>query len=289
MQAATTPRGHMGFSLVELMVGMVLGLLLIAGAVSIYLATKRSYVEVEQVAALTENARFAEQILADSLRDVGFLGEVALNRIENNSLPAPSGDCATTEAKAYDLTRVAFAAVATTSTVFGCITDAFVPTVSNSTLNDVLVIKHVSPVAYSDGPREAADPNDPLSHDGVIDTPGPLQNGRVYMMTNNVSGVLFNGATPPSIGVGGEVPRGVAWPYEYEVFYVRDGAIPQLSRRVLNYNASSMAMEFVTEDVAEGVERLHLLFGVDSDNDGEADTYSDVANVTSSGNWDGVE
>ncbi len=63
-----------GFSLVELMVGMVLGLMLIGGAVSIYLATKQSYTEVEQVAALTENARFAEQIVGESLRHMGFFG-----------------------------------------------------------------------------------------------------------------------------------------------------------------------------------------------------------------------
>ena len=44
----------------------MLGLMLIAGAVSIYLASKQSYTEVEQVANLTENARFAEQVLGDS-------------------------------------------------------------------------------------------------------------------------------------------------------------------------------------------------------------------------------
>ena len=37
----------------------------------------------------------------------------------------------------------------------------------------------------------------------------------------------------------------------------------------------------------EGVERLHLLFGYDSDNDGEVDRYSDLAAIGS--NWDGIE
>ncbi len=40
-------------------------------------------------------------------------------------------------------------------------------------------------------------------------------------MTNNVSGLLFNGATPPSITTGGEIPGGTAWEYQYEVFYIR--------------------------------------------------------------------
>ena len=82
MGSASRGHSNAGFSLVELMVGMVLGLMLVAGAVSIYLATKRSYVEVEQVAALTESARFAEQIMGDSLRQAGFLGEVTANKVE---------------------------------------------------------------------------------------------------------------------------------------------------------------------------------------------------------------
>ena len=39
-----------GFSLIELMIGMLLGVMLMAGAASIYLASKRSFTEVEQQA-----------------------------------------------------------------------------------------------------------------------------------------------------------------------------------------------------------------------------------------------
>ena len=83
-----------GFSLVELMVSMVLGLMLIAGAVSIYLASKQSYVEVEQVAVLSENVRFAEKLVGNALRHAGFLGEATASGVTNDSgLVAPAGDC----------------------------------------------------------------------------------------------------------------------------------------------------------------------------------------------------
>ncbi len=63
-----------------------------------------------------------------------------------------------------------------------------------------------------------------------------------------------------------------------------------LSRRVLSYNPDTDAMEFRTEDLAEGVENLQLLFGYDSDNDGEVDTYKDIAAICrSAGNWQDVE
>lgn len=280
MSVARSRSGNKGFSLVELMVGMLLGLILIGGAVSIYLASKQSYVEVEQVATLTENARFAEQVMADSLRHVGFLGEVPPDRVDVQSgLAAPSGDCDNpSTAGAYDLSRLAFAA---TVDSFDCITDGKSGT-------DVLVIKHVLPRPLSDRPRDGGAGGDSSPGDGVIDS---LQDGRVYVMTNNVGGLLFDGAAPPTITTGGEFPDGTAWEYQYEVFYIRQPTIedvPRLSRRLLFYNTGTSAMEFVTEDLAEGVEELRLLFGYDGDGDGEVDTYSSLADIDDA-NWSGVE
>jgi len=289
MAGATTTRPReAGFSLVELMVGLTLGLLLIAGAISIYLATRQSYTEVEQVAALTENARFAEQIVGESLRHMGFLGEVTANKVEVASgLTAPTGNCSGA-AGAYDLTRLGYAATVDSSGgALGCITDGLEGT-------DVLVIKRALTQPFSSGPRER-DPNDPPS--GTIDTPHALESGRTYVMTNNVSGLLFNGATPPTITTGGEIPGGTAWEYQYEVFYIRevdadDPDVPNmLSRRVLSYNPATNAMEFTTEDLVEGGENLQLLFGCDSDNNGEVDIYENNVDIDAGTNcdWEDVQ
>lgn len=283
----TGQNGQSGFSLVELMVGMALGLMLIAGAASIYLATKRSYVEVEQVAALAENARFAEQIVAASLRQMGFFGELSAVSVDvdpNLTAGPLVGDCTSpAEAGAYNLARLGYAAtVDNTGAALGCIDDGVADT-------DVLVIKRALSQPFTSGSRDP-DVNDPPS--GVIDTPGALQDGRTYVMTNNITGVLFDGAAPPSITAGGQVPGGSAWPYQYEVFYIRqvdaDPDAPRmLSRRVLSYDPATLAMKFTTEDLAEGVENLQLLFGYDSDGDGEVDSYRDPSAI--GGNWPGVE
>ncbi|MEM6583259.1 MAG: PilW family protein [Pseudomonadota bacterium] len=279
-------RTERGFSLVELMVGMVLGLILIGGAVSIYLASKRSYVEVEQVAALTESARFAEQIIGDSLRHAGFFGGVSVGMIEaSSSLTAvPSAqDCndtgltgGTDLASANNLGQFVFAGtVDSSNSALGCITGSGVEGGMEGT--DVLVIKRVLTQPYTDGPRDSLDPNDPTQGDGTIDTPDSLDNNKTYVMTNNVKGLVFDGDSPPDISLGGEIPGGMAWEYNYEVYYIRDpdptstDDTPQLSRKTLKWNGT--AMELQREDVAEGVENLRVLLGYSSNADGEVDTY----------------
>ena len=184
MVTSRTGREQSGFSLVELMVGMVLGLMLLAGAVSIYLSSKHSYVEVEQVGALTESARFAEQIVGESLRHMGFLGELPANIIEVDpalTTAAITGDC-DAPANAYNFTRFAYAAtVDSSNNALGCITDGMADT-------DVLVIKRVFACAYTAGPR-VGDPNDPLG--ATIATPDTPPHGRTCVMTNTVTGIVF--------------------------------------------------------------------------------------------------
>ncbi|MFT6052520.1 MAG: type IV pilus assembly protein PilW, partial [Halioglobus sp.] len=63
-----------GFTLIEFLVAVVLGIILVGGVASVYIGSKRSFIEVEQVGSLTENASFALQMMNDSLRHIGFFG-----------------------------------------------------------------------------------------------------------------------------------------------------------------------------------------------------------------------
>jgi len=71
-------RGHLtgGFSLVELMVSLLLGLILSVGVISAYLATKRNFFYEEQIARMQENGRYALRLLARELVMAGFFGGV---------------------------------------------------------------------------------------------------------------------------------------------------------------------------------------------------------------------
>jgi type IV pilus assembly protein PilW len=280
MKQPNTISKSAGFSLVELLVSAVLGLLLIAGAAAAYLSSKSSYTEVEQYSTLSENARFAELILSDALLHAGFFGEVTSERLVTNPnlIDIAGVDCAG-EAAAYDFDHFLFGAtVANNNTALDCITDAMAGT-------DVLVIKRAVPRPLSDGARVDG------VRDGDIDTPGPLVAGTTYIMTNDVLGLPFDGSGPqPNILDGGEVPGGEAWPYLFEAYYVRDDPnddddIPMLARKVLSWNGA--AMDVVTEELVEGVEDLRLRLGVDNNSDSEIDTYIDVADIAAN-DWDQV-
>lgn len=67
-------RTQHGFSLVELMVAMAIGIFLMFGAVTVFTNSKRTYNENEVSSRLQENLRFASEILTHDVRMAGYYG-----------------------------------------------------------------------------------------------------------------------------------------------------------------------------------------------------------------------
>lgn len=82
-----------GFSLVELMVGMAIGLVLIAGLSLLFANTSQSGNELEKSIRQIENGRYAVELLHDDLTLAGFYGEVPSDNLttSNPNLCATSG------------------------------------------------------------------------------------------------------------------------------------------------------------------------------------------------------
>jgi type IV pilus assembly protein PilW len=260
---------HAGFSLIELMIALLLGLFVIGGVLFVFTGTKRSYSEAEQQARMADNGRFALQLLDAELRLAGFFGEATASTVDpDGSLGAVTGDC-TAPAQAYDVDNyVSVVRASAAGVAVGCVTDA----VASS---DVIVLKSVRPFPLSDGVRD-----DPSDDDGTIDAPNGLSGQLTYVISNPLKGVLFDGAdTPPSITEGGTVPRGTAWEYRYQVFYARAGNPPQFARKTLLWNGAGMGV--TTENLADGIEQIRVRIGLDSNADGEADRFvtADTAGI----------
>lgn len=65
-------RQRNGFSLIELMVAMVLGLIMLGAIGAIYMSSKRTYSTTETLSRSQESARFASQFAARELRMAGY-------------------------------------------------------------------------------------------------------------------------------------------------------------------------------------------------------------------------
>ena len=65
-----------GFSLIELMIGMVIGLLVTGIVITVFSQSKKSYSQDEEIAQLQENGRYALQLLTRELAMAGYAGPI---------------------------------------------------------------------------------------------------------------------------------------------------------------------------------------------------------------------
>ncbi|WP_029131953.1 PilW family protein [Sedimenticola selenatireducens] len=72
-----------GVGLVELMIGLVLGLFLIAGIIQIYLGSKSSYRVTEGMSRLQENARYAMTVIGRELDAASYMGCRGVTPVDN--------------------------------------------------------------------------------------------------------------------------------------------------------------------------------------------------------------
>lgn len=63
-----------GFSLIELMIALVLGVFLIGGVIQVFLSNKTNYRFTEALTRLQENGRFALETMARDIRMAGYFG-----------------------------------------------------------------------------------------------------------------------------------------------------------------------------------------------------------------------
>ena len=65
---------HQGYSLIELMVTMFIGLIILNGVFHVVLSSKRSKMDLDEISYIQDNARFAFDILGRDIRMAGYIG-----------------------------------------------------------------------------------------------------------------------------------------------------------------------------------------------------------------------
>ncbi len=254
-------RWSRGMSLVELMVALVIGLVLSATTIMVYINNKHAYQVQNNTATLQENGRFALHLLREDIRMAGYWGlNYASEDINNAETVTLSNECAPGWATNYanPLTSVNNANTGYTS----CI-----PNADYSGNTDILTVRHASsePVASA-----------------------AINENNVYLLTSLTEGMAFKADAASTIDAGVSVGESPTALYQVvaHAYYIRpwsraagDG-IPTLVREVIAGGAMA------AEPLVEYVEDFQVTFGLDSNGDGSVDLYDD--NGTESSDIDHV-
>src|ERR671925_1972308 len=78
-----------GFSLVELMISLTIGLLLLTALATIFANSSRTQREVTLSAQQIENGRYAIDLVSEDLRHAGFWGYYGVNDTAPGVMPDP--------------------------------------------------------------------------------------------------------------------------------------------------------------------------------------------------------
>jgi type IV pilus assembly protein PilW len=275
-----------GFTLIELMVALTMGLLLSLGLIRVFASSSETYHAMSQAAQQIENGRYAVQAISDDLRHSGYYGEFAFALAAGTTLPDPC-----------ELTTAATIRAALSFHLQGYNDPASSPLTCLNSANlvpgtDILVIRRANTVTTAIGAlvgneiylQANSDPNN--SANPVIDFGS---NAAAFTLTQKDGTtlaeirkyrVLIYFVSPCSVPASGDVCSAAA-----------DGGrpIPTLKRLSLAVDPGTGALTMRTEAIAEGVENLQVDYGIDADGDGMPDgsflavpaTVADWGNVTS--------
>ncbi len=246
-----------GYSLVELMVALTIGLIILGAVISLFVTSKSSYNTLQGLDALQENGRYAVRALTDDARLAGYAGLVydpasILPKVYSTTV---TNQCATSW---VDMGQPIFGINASTAThnanPYG---STCIPAAKYKVGTDILVIRHVNTQ--------------------VTTTPAA---NTIYMLTQLDRADFFTGTGVPA----GTNPSSIH-EVNIHVYYIRPYAtvagdgIPTLVRSTL---ISGPTM--VEQPLVEGIENMQVSYGIDTTTPGDyvVDRYVTANNVT---NW----
>jgi type IV pilus assembly protein PilW len=241
-----------GYTLVELMVSIVIGLIILAALVTLFAGNSRQRAEIERADEQTENGRYALQLLSEDLRDAGYLASFNPGTVAgpNPQLVIPA---ALPNACATDVPTLN---TAMTLAVQGYYQGANAPACLPADLRagtDIMVVRRASTCAVGTAgcdPQVAGDPY--LQASGCATE---FSAGSYYVLDSNVPGLNLHQKDC--------VTAALLYQYRTHIYFIanddkpNDG-IPTLKRAELGAGAFNIV------PLVEGIENLQLEYGLDT-------------------------
>jgi type IV pilus assembly protein PilW len=236
----------LGVSLIELMTALVIGLLLVAGALTVYMQSRNSYRTTDTAARMQETARYAFDVLEPDVRLAGFWGMKKGPAAVTDVVPFGSvtGNCGNVDGWLGDATKYVGGFDSSWGGMVCTPTSGW--TLAANT--DVLLVRRAS------------------AETSAVDT------NKIQVQSNRAQASVFTGATPPSgygSGAAAETRDMVM-----NVYYIAtSGNQVSLRRKALR------GKTMVDEEVIPDVQNMQVQYGIDADGDGAAEKYVNAGGV----------
>ena len=278
------PRLQGGFSLIELMIAITLGLLILAGMLTIFVNTSAVRNEIERTNRQIENGRYAMELLRDDIQLAGFLGEIDLPSVPDYTGAIPDL-CSTSLLErtwpaggSPGVIRLHVQGAnnfdASSSTALDSC-PAIKSAVQSGT--DVLLVRRAKTCYAGATGCDALTTNKPYLQISFCSAPTVAS-----ASTTKTHALAIRPAagdyTPPEFVHMNNSAVGTACtvtasqrPYVVYMYFVGTDNI--LKRAELKYTGTATDLTDVMS-LAEGIENMQLDYGVDSNNDGNADSYA---------------
>ena len=286
-----------GFSLVELMIAMVLGLVLMGGVIQVFLTTKQAYNLNEEMAWIQENARFSVGFMAEDLRMAGYYGCASRSSSVANVLDDPGASWVTDFGKGifgYDGDDNNFPTATfprpVTSTLPNSVPKTDVFTIHKADLDNAFqvtghnsnsaVISVESPHNFTEGTILIVSD---CHHSAVFQTTAP----QTQKVNHNSGNSVSPGNCTKGLGLRFVCSaNGTGYTYGSDAFLMRaighayyideaSNGVPSLYRESLDTGGSTTT----AEEMVQGVENMQIQYGLDKDGDFIPDRYVDADGV----------
>lgn len=259
-----------GFSLVELLIAVAIGLVLLAGLSAMFVKNTQAQAEIEKAHRQVENGRYAIDLLASDLRNAGYLGEFNPTVLPPPAALAPA--CATTVDELKAGLAFAVQGLDGQATGLSCLSDV-------RTGTDVLVVRRTSTCVAGTAGCETSAAGGPFFQASLCNNATELNSPNVadfYSLALGTAGLTRHGRNCTAVE-GSGTPAAVRR-YRTHIYFVANNnlagdRIPTLKRAELATDGTTIRWDIVP--LAEGIDNLQLEYGLDllpaASGDGAAD------------------
>jgi type IV pilus assembly protein PilW len=254
-----TIRFQQGLTLIELMIGLTLGMIVSAGLLGLFANAAQQSQNLSRASAQIENGRYVVELLQDEVRMAGFVGELSTRSVDYSSpdpcSTAPAGAFAYNAAAANTTTVPAAVQGIGSAEVLGCLSHRRAGTAA-------LVLRRVSTSSTAAASLVATNAQYAVQYSFCkLDPINPLVYG-----TDKTAFTLRDKACTGLAPVRS---------YISQVYFIADcndcsgggDGVPTLKRVELQVDG------LVETALADGVENLQFEYGFDTNADGNVDEY----------------